>query len=407
VTDIPAGWYPDPEDPERTRWWDGQGWTARTDAPEPASPPKAGRSWRIPALVTAGFLVVALTGVGVVFALRGGSEPVEDQLVAAGTDVGTGAEDEPADEPEEAVESAPVQPETTVDIRDIDWAELSWTTTCGAENGSNSLRLAPVAGEVEGGGDHGYLGPDDGFMAHAYAVGIGDVVYGDVTGDGEDEAVFVAHCVPGNFVIQTVEVWRLVDGELHQLPPASLHDRTTGFVDAVETVDGALRLTTSEPIPGSETPWVREDGYPVTVVTDHRWGSADWVATELSRDVEESAGCTARPGSPEEAARCLLEALVAGDRDAAARAGSAEAIRELHGSYVDEILHEWEFGGCAPADGYGFGLHAAEPLTAEWTCGWSGHAEEEGWAWSYGVILGINAYGDAEYRVDWVDWWDT
>jgi hypothetical protein len=301
-----------------------------------------------------------------------------------------------------------VQPDQTLDIRETDWAELSWTTACGAPDGSLSLRLAPVASQVEGGGDHGYLGPDDdGFEAYSYAVAIADVVYGDVTGDGAEEAVFVAHCVPGNFVIQTIEVWQLVDGEVQQLPPASEHDRTTGFVDEVETVDGALRLTTSEPISGSEAPWVQDDGYPVTVVTDHRWASAGWLPTEVSRHVVEPAGCGGRPGSPEEAARCLLEALVTSDRDAAARAGSAEAIRELHGSYVDEILQEWEFDGCAPADGYEFGIHAPEPLTAEWTCGWSGHAEEEGWAWSFGVVLGINAYGEGEYRVDWVDWWDT
>ena len=30
---VPPGWYPDPGDPTRTRWWDGFGWTDRTQPP--------------------------------------------------------------------------------------------------------------------------------------------------------------------------------------------------------------------------------------------------------------------------------------------------------------------------------------------------------------------------------------
>lgn len=34
MSTTPAGWYPDPNDDRNLRWWDGEGWTART-APNP------------------------------------------------------------------------------------------------------------------------------------------------------------------------------------------------------------------------------------------------------------------------------------------------------------------------------------------------------------------------------------
>lgn len=44
--DAPAGWYPDPRDPRRIRWWDGTGWTETTQpaptesvAPAPVAAP--------------------------------------------------------------------------------------------------------------------------------------------------------------------------------------------------------------------------------------------------------------------------------------------------------------------------------------------------------------------------------
>lgn len=46
----PEGWYPDPQDGARQRWWDGQAWTARVRAdahgapPMGSPPPEAGRS---------------------------------------------------------------------------------------------------------------------------------------------------------------------------------------------------------------------------------------------------------------------------------------------------------------------------------------------------------------------------
>lgn len=34
---IPAGWYPDPSDPSRSRYWDGRKWTDRTRRSDPLS----------------------------------------------------------------------------------------------------------------------------------------------------------------------------------------------------------------------------------------------------------------------------------------------------------------------------------------------------------------------------------
>lgn len=46
TADVPAGWYADPEDTSRWRWWDGQAWTQNVSAPtQPSTPAGGGPLW--------------------------------------------------------------------------------------------------------------------------------------------------------------------------------------------------------------------------------------------------------------------------------------------------------------------------------------------------------------------------
>ena len=38
----PSGWYPDPADSAKLRWWDGQRWTQQTEYPRPELQPACG-----------------------------------------------------------------------------------------------------------------------------------------------------------------------------------------------------------------------------------------------------------------------------------------------------------------------------------------------------------------------------
>lgn len=76
-----AGWYADPERPDRLRWWDGESWTEHT-APVEAGPPAApaapderqpGNGYSIGAIVLGVasfvFLPIVLGVIGIVLAL--------------------------------------------------------------------------------------------------------------------------------------------------------------------------------------------------------------------------------------------------------------------------------------------------------------------------------------------------
>ena len=42
MSETPAGWYPNPENPTQLRLWDGTAWTQDSPDPEPASSDLAG-----------------------------------------------------------------------------------------------------------------------------------------------------------------------------------------------------------------------------------------------------------------------------------------------------------------------------------------------------------------------------
>lgn len=82
----PAGWHPDPSDPNQIRYWDGQQWTGRTQPrPQPAGPqqstpqpPKKSNAWKVIAAVVAVFAVISVIGNAI-----GGDE--EEESTAAPT----------------------------------------------------------------------------------------------------------------------------------------------------------------------------------------------------------------------------------------------------------------------------------------------------------------------------------
>jgi hypothetical protein len=186
-------------------------------------------------------------------------------------------------------EPAPPSPDPTpepdpepelVAFESLDWAEQSWTTDC-----TNSGELEPV--ELEPGENFDgrptlqhTVGSD--LSPMIYSVLIETVSYGDVTGDGNDDAVFETGCFHGNYYIAMVEVWtHSEEGEPIQLPPVIEYTKFDGTVDAVELVDGHVRIHTSEGAAGDDAPHI--NGYPVMVVTDWRYAHRRWIPQEISR----------------------------------------------------------------------------------------------------------------------------
>jgi hypothetical protein len=95
VTYTPPGWYPDPENPDGRRWWNGSEWTEYTSAAKeaPLHDPEAAMALRFTELSgtrTSGFRVPAVFGQvvqpfrSVVTRVSTGRWPTERERAAAG-----------------------------------------------------------------------------------------------------------------------------------------------------------------------------------------------------------------------------------------------------------------------------------------------------------------------------------
>jgi Protein of unknown function (DUF2510) len=88
----PAGWYPDPDDPARTRYWDGAAWsepeqtepTAVLGAPEPS-----GSNRRRNAIAAAAGVAGLLVGAGVGVVAQGPAETKTTTVTTARTETVT------------------------------------------------------------------------------------------------------------------------------------------------------------------------------------------------------------------------------------------------------------------------------------------------------------------------------
>lgn len=100
----PAGWYPDPENPGQSRYWDGTAWAAPSGVPATPHPPAAGggSSGGKIALIVVGVLLVLGLITGGVLALTGGDDGDDD--VTTGTD-DDDDDDDDGDGPEELDEA--------------------------------------------------------------------------------------------------------------------------------------------------------------------------------------------------------------------------------------------------------------------------------------------------------------
>jgi hypothetical protein len=269
------GWYPDPGDPTQHRWWDGEAWTAEVSPVTGAAPtstpsdgPEANSTSesRAPWLLTLGVVAV---------------------LAGAGAAWGWMATDDSDPSPSASPEStssesgeAPEAPEPA-DLRDLDWTSVPWTTECNASHELDEVHLS-----VDSRSDFGPLShdpdPDAEIPRMVYTVGERPDAFGDVTGNGADDAIFITRCFFGNDWEHYVEVWTVDDdGQPLHLPPVLSYTKFDGHIDAVEVVDDTLHVITLQGAPGDDHPHL--NGYPVEVTTAWTFRSQRWTFEEIER----------------------------------------------------------------------------------------------------------------------------
>ena len=255
------------------------------------------------------------------------------------------------------------------DLRPIDWVHQMWTTDCTEDGVTRGLQLTLEDGQ-------GVHRPPEPTLTPIYVVDLDDVVYGDVTGDGHDDVVFVTQCVFAS-AEYFVEVWSHdEEGQPLHLPIVNHFSKFEAVVDRVEAVDGLLRVHSREGAPGDDMPHL--NGYPIEVVWSYTFDGNTWDAQEISRTdtrpepesdpTSQSAGtrlngfsgqvrapgpigCVDPVGAPDGVGYCFSLALLAEDEQEARRF----ATDDLVDSMVASGQLSASFWGLAPPLEFGCG----------------------------------------------------
>lgn len=270
-------------------------------------------------------------------------------IIAAGEEVAP----DPASESSHSSEPEPEAEPEFVDLRELDWAEQVWATTCAIDD-DFELADSPLQVRLEAdtaGESFGWFHAHPEAPVPRYEVDIAEVTYRDITGDGTDEAVFQAACIPGNVVQPIFVVWAIVDEQPEQLPEVRLGSDRPVLVDSFDAFEGTLRVFSREPAPGSAP----SDGHPIEVTTDWTFDGTGWSPQEISRvdtrpppepPSATPTECAAGNASAQDAALCLVAAANADDYALAATVASPEAIEFVRETRAWGPI-EWEFNGCS------------------------------------------------------------
>ena len=270
------------------------------------------------------------------------------------------AAEEPEPEPELEPEPEP-EPELVeiIDLRDVDWPEVRWSTGCTEDGLVRRVGLTASPWDEPGVYVHPADADSETSSGVVYSVTITEVVYGDVTGDGLDNAAFIAECFIGNDYLYAVEVWGHDEaGRLRQLPTVITYSKWDGRIDAVEVADQQLRIHTSEPAAGEEAPHL--NGYAVEMVTDWAHGDGGWDGTLVSAvDTTPPPPAPAPPTPAPPAGPTACEQLGFPDMDeewcAQTLADIEQCYRELDADpnwvpYLDSLYENLETGAITACD---------------------------------------------------------
>jgi hypothetical protein len=176
MTTPEPGWYPDPDSAERDRYWDGESWTAITRA----TPTRIGsRSRRTVGLIIAAAIFLAATSIALWRVRSGG----DDEPKIAATQSSVEGDSPTTPQPPTAGDSgadlndAPTR--VASPLNTVDWANLYMPVAV----------LGAPPGQFIGGAHETNGFDDDTGSLDAVYIGAEDVKYGDLDGDGTEEAV--------------------------------------------------------------------------------------------------------------------------------------------------------------------------------------------------------------------------